>query len=145
MDRPQDRFSLLAIAADEKTQIIAVGGAIALTEARALETRVIQGISAGRTLVVLDLTRVAATGPGLLGVLLRIRRGVTGVHGRLALVVDGPPVSELVSTSLLGRLIDVTAERADALAVVRGARGPTAAVGIPVGPRRATAWTPRPR
>jgi anti-anti-sigma factor len=120
MQRLEPRFTLDAIAADARTQVIVVRGAIALHEARAIQTRVINGIFAGRTRVVLDLTGVSATGSGLLGVLLRIRRGVTRVDGRLALVVEGPPVSDLVATSLLARLIDVTSERADALALVRG-------------------------
>jgi anti-anti-sigma factor len=120
MQRLEPRFTLDAIAADARTQVIVVRGAIALHEARAIQTRVMNGIFAGRTRVVLDLTGVSATGSGLLGVLLRIRRGVTRVDGRLALVVEGPPVSDLVATSLLARLIDVTSERADALALVRG-------------------------
>ena len=104
--------------ADAETQVIALGGTVAMTEALRLESQVIEGIRAGRTRVVIDLTRVTATGPGLLGALLRIRRGVTRVGGRLALVVDGPPVSELVATSLLARLVQVTTDRERALAFV---------------------------
>jgi anti-anti-sigma regulatory factor len=105
--------------ADERTQVVALGGMVAMTESRTLESRVIDGIRAGRTQVVIDLSGVTATGPGLLGALLRIRRGVTGVGGQLALVVDGPPASELVATSFLARLVHVTADRDRALAVVR--------------------------
>jgi hypothetical protein len=54
----------------------------------------------------------------LLGVLLRVRRGVTGVDGALALVVTGPPVSDLVATTLLARLIRVAGDRSQALAMV---------------------------
>ena len=39
--------------------------------------------------------------------------------GQLAPVVDGPPMSELVATSLLARLVHVTADRESALALVR--------------------------
>ena len=99
-----DGFTLASIAADAKTQVVAVGGTIAMTEARMLESHVFAGIRAARTRVVLDLTGVAVAEPGLLGALLRIRRGVTGVGGQLALVVDGPPMSVLVATSLLARL-----------------------------------------
>jgi anti-anti-sigma factor len=116
------RFTLDSAAADARTQVIAIGGDIALTEARTLESRVIDAIRSGRTRIVLDLTGVADVGPGLLGVLLRIRRGVTGVTGQLALVVDGPPVSELIATSLLGRLIHVAPDREAALAFVRRAQ-----------------------
>ena len=119
MPGQQSGFTLDSIAADAKTQVVAVGGTIAMTEARTLESQVIAGIRGGRTRVVLDLTGVADTGPGLLGALLRVRRGVTQVGGKLALVVDGPPVSDLVATSLLARLVDVTADRECALALVR--------------------------
>ena len=119
-----DGYTLDSIAVDATTQIVVLGGAIAMTEARRLESQVIAGIRAGRTHVVLDLSGVADAGPGLLGALLRIRRGVTGVGGQLALVVCGPPVSELVATSLLVRLVHVAPDRESALELVRRRRDP---------------------
>ena len=79
-------FTLELSTAGRDTQIAAAGGAVALTEARRLERGIVAGISHGRTRVVLDLTKVTAVGPGLLGVLLRLRRGVTRVGGTLVLV-----------------------------------------------------------
>ena len=111
-------FTLELSAVGRDTQVAAAGGAIALQEARDLERGVIAGIGNGRTRVVLDLADVTEVGPGLLGVLLRVRRGVTRVDGALALVVSGPPVSELVETTLLGSLIEVAGDRAQALALV---------------------------
>jgi anti-anti-sigma factor len=111
-------FTLELSAAGSDVQIVAAGGAVALAEARELERGVLAGIGRGRTRVVLDLTGVTDVGPGLLGVLLRVRRGVTRVEGALALVVAGPPVSDLVATTLLGRLIEVVGDRAQALDVV---------------------------
>jgi hypothetical protein len=111
-------FTLVSRAADARTQLVVAGGAVGLPEARRLEVAVIEGLRARRTSVVLDLASVSATRPGLLGVLLRIRRGVTGVDGRLVLVVAGPPVSELVETSLLGRLIDVAPDRERAIELI---------------------------
>ncbi|HEY6693651.1 MAG TPA: STAS domain-containing protein [Solirubrobacteraceae bacterium] len=111
-------FTLELSSVGRDTQVAAAGGAIALQEARDLERGVIAGIGNGRTRVVLDLADVTEVGPGLLGVLLRVRRGVTRVDGALALVVSGPPVSELVETTLLGSLIEVAGDRAQALALV---------------------------
>jgi hypothetical protein len=111
-------FTLEQTAAGRDTQIVAAGGVVALWEARRLERRVVEGMCAGRTRVVVDLCDVTAVGPGLLGALLRIRRGVTRVDGRLALVVSGPPVSELVATTLLARLIDVAVDRSEAVGLV---------------------------
>jgi hypothetical protein len=76
------------------TQVIAAGGSVALWEARQLERDVLDAIRQGCTGVVIDLRGVTGIGPGLLGVLLRIRRGVTRVGGQVALLVDGPPVSD---------------------------------------------------
>lgn len=111
-------FTLELSAVGRDTQVAVAGGAIALQEARDLERGIIAGIGNGRTRVVLDLADVTEVGPGLLGVLLRVRRGVTRVDGALALVVSGPPVSELVETTLLGSLIEVAGDRAQALALV---------------------------
>ncbi len=82
------------------------------------------GIAEGRTRVVIDLTEVTEVGPGLLGVLLRLRRGVTRVGGTVALVSAGPPVSDLVATTLLAVLIQVAGDRTQALALVGGSSGP---------------------
>ena len=111
-------FTLELSAVGSDIQVVAAGGAIALAEARELERGVLAGIGRGRTRVVLDLTAVTDVGPGLLGVLLRVRRGVTRLDGRVALVVSGPPVSDLVATTLLGRLIEVVGSRAEALDLV---------------------------
>ena len=111
-------FVLELSSAGRETQIVAVGGAVGLHESRELERGVIAGIGQGRTRVVVDLTGVTDVGAGLLGVLLRVRRGVTRVGGSLALVVAGPPVSDLVATTLLASLIQVADGRAPALQLV---------------------------
>ena len=111
-------FTLTFSAAGPTAQVALVGGAVALHEARELERGVLEGIRRGRTRVVLDLHEVTAVGPGLLGGLLRIRRGVTQVDGRLAMVVTGPPVSELVRATVLAALIDVAGDRDGALRLV---------------------------
>jgi anti-anti-sigma factor len=115
-------FTLELSAVGSDTQIAAAGGAIALYEAREIERGVVAGIAHGRTRVVVDLAAVTELGPGLLGVLLRVRRGVTRVGGSLALVIAGPPMSDLVATTLLGGLIQVAGDRAQALALVGAAQ-----------------------
>ena len=111
-------FTLALSTVGSDTQVAAATGAVALYEARELERCVVARIAQGRTRVVLDLVDVTEVGPGLLGVLLRVRRGVTRVEGALALVVAGPPVSDLVATTLLGGLIQVAGDRERALALV---------------------------
>lgn len=114
-------FTLRFDAPSSGVQVATLGGAVALAQARELERGVIDGLGDGRVRVVLDLSAVTDVGPGLLGVLLRIRRGITQVGGRLVLVAAGPPVDELVRSTLLASLIAVTADRDAALRLV-GAR-----------------------
>jgi anti-anti-sigma factor len=101
-----------------RVQVVALSGAVALAEARQLERDVLQGVRQGRTRVVVDLREVTEVGPGLLGVLLRLRRGITGVDGRFALVVAGPPVADFVRTTVLAALIDVAASPEEARVLV---------------------------
>jgi anti-anti-sigma factor len=111
-------FALELSSAGRDTQIVAARGAVELHESRELERGIIAGIAQGRTRVVVDLSDVTDVGPGLLGALLRVRRGVTRVGGSLALVVAGPPVSDLVATTLLASLIQVADDRTRALLLV---------------------------
>jgi anti-anti-sigma factor len=111
-------FVLEFSSAGRDTQVVAAGGAVGLYESRELERGVIAGIGEGRTRVVVDLTDVTDVEPALLGVLLRVRRGVTRVGGSLALVVAGPPVSDLVGTTVLASLIQVAGDRTRALLLV---------------------------
>lgn len=121
MDEAPDSFTLVSSDAGATTQVVIAGGAVGLAQARRIEAVIVEGLCARRTAVVLDLTDVSAIGPGLLGVLLRVRRGVSAVGGRLVLVVAGPPVSELIATSLLGRLVDVAEDPELAMELI-GAR-----------------------
>jgi anti-anti-sigma regulatory factor len=136
-ERDPDGFTLVSGAAGATTQVVVAGGAVGLTQARRLEAVIIDGLCERRTAVVLDLADVDAIGPGLLGVLLRLRRGVGAVGGYLVLVVAGPPVSELVATSLLGRLVDVAEDRAGAMDLIAAWESPAraATVGRSVGCR----------
>jgi anti-anti-sigma factor len=117
-------FTLELSTSGRDTQIAAAGGAVGLYEARELERAIVAGIGQGQTRVVVDLTDVTEVGPGLLGVLLRLRRGVTRVGGAVALVSAGPPISDLVETTLLAVLIQVAGDRTQALALVGGSSEP---------------------
>ncbi|HSD77596.1 MAG TPA: STAS domain-containing protein [Solirubrobacteraceae bacterium] len=117
--------SLDVTRADAETVVIAVAGAVALAEARGIEAALLAQVRQGCRLAVIDLRGVTSIGAGLLGALLRIRRGLSRIDGDLALVVDGPPASELVRTTMLAALMPVAASRRDALAAL--ARPPAAA------------------
>ncbi|HMI71194.1 MAG TPA: STAS domain-containing protein [Solirubrobacteraceae bacterium] len=102
----------------ETVSLVVVRGSVSLAETRALEGAVLESVLRGRRAVILDLRRVTRVGAGLLGGILRIRRGLTGVDGKLALVVDGPPIDELVEASVLGALVSVATTPEEALASV---------------------------
>lgn len=105
--------------------LIRACGAVALPETRAIEQAVIAAATGGRRAIVLDLTGVTDLGAGLLGGILRIRRGLGAIDGRLVLVVDGPPADALISVSVVQVLVDVVATVDEASALLApGCQGP---------------------
>lgn len=87
--------------------LVAPRGEVFLRETRAIERAVLRAAIDGWRVVVLDLTGVATPGGGLLGGILRMRRGLGAIGGRLLLVVDGPPVDALVRVSVIEALVEV--------------------------------------
>ena len=136
-------FSLEVRPVGPRTQVTSIVGTVRLPEARRLECGVIDGIRGGRTRVVLDLSGVTVAGPGLLGVLLRMRRGITRIDGRLALVVGGGPVAELVRTTMLSALIEVAPDCETAVALVDGNRRPRTVPHVAAAGARPGISTPR--
>lgn len=113
-----DVFSVSSDDLGETVSLVVVRGSVSLAETRALEGAVLESVLRGRRAVILDLRRVTRVGAGLLGGILRMRRGLTRVGGELALVVDGPPIAELVEASVLRALVSVATTPEEALACV---------------------------
>src|SRR4051812_9653640 len=86
--------------------VVVVRGRIGLAEAWTLEKRLLAAFDRTDRLVV-DLSWGGGVSGGLVGVLLRTRRHIATSRGQLALVVTGPPVSTIVSTTVLDELVDV--------------------------------------
>jgi anti-anti-sigma regulatory factor len=103
--------------------LISAHGRVALQETRVIEREALEAAVAGRRSIVLDLTDVTQLGPGLLGGILRMRRGLGAIGGRLVLVVDGPPADALVRVSVIQALVDVVPTIEDAAALL-GPGGP---------------------
>lgn len=113
-----DVFSVDSDDLGETVSLVVVRGSVSLAETRALEGAVLESVLRGRRTVILDLRRVTCVGAGLLGGILRMRRGLTCVDGQIALVADGPPIDELVEASVLGALVSVATTPEEALASV---------------------------
>jgi anti-anti-sigma factor len=113
-----DVFAVASDDVGETVSVVVVRGAVSLAETRALEGAVLESVLRGRRAVILDLRRVTHVGGGLLGGILRMRRGLTRVGGELALVADGPPIDELVEVSVLRALVSVATTPEEALAFV---------------------------
>jgi anti-anti-sigma regulatory factor len=113
-----DVFSVDSDDLGEAVSLIVVRGSVGLAETRALEGAALESVLRGRRTIIVDLRRVTRVGAGLLGGILRMRRGLTGVDGHLALVVDGPPIDELVEATVLRALVGVATTPEDALACV---------------------------
>jgi anti-anti-sigma regulatory factor len=115
-----DVFSVDSDDLGETVSLVVVRGSVSLAETRALEGAVLESVLRGRRAVILDLRRVTHVGGGLLGGILRMRRGLTCVDGQIALVADGPPIDELVEASVLRALVSVATTPEEALACVAG-------------------------
>jgi len=76
------------------TLLIVVGGTADREVALGVQRAILQGVQAGRTSAIVDLSEVADVRPGLLGVLLRIRRRLLSIGGTLT-VVSPVPVGTL--------------------------------------------------
>lgn len=113
-----DVFSVSSDDLGETVSLVVVRGSVSLAETRALEGAVLESVLRGRRAVILDLRGVTRVGAGLLGGILRMRRGLTCVDGQIALVADGPPIEELVEASVLRALVSVATTPEEALACV---------------------------
>ena len=97
--------------------VLVVRGRIGLAEAWTLEGRLLS-LFERTNLLVLDLSAVDEVSGGLVGAVLRTRRHIAFSGGALALVVSGPPVSTIISTSVLQGLVDVAPDVPAAIALL---------------------------
>jgi hypothetical protein len=98
--------------------LVRAPASVSLSETRSIEREVLRAAVAGRRTIVLDLAGVSELAAGLLGGILRMRRGLGAIGGRLVLVVDGPPVDVLVRVSVVQALVDVVGSVEDAAVLV---------------------------
>jgi hypothetical protein len=79
---------------DARTSLIAVRGTADRTVAREIQRTILRGVASGRTRAIVDLSEVGEVRPGLLGVLLTVRRRLLAMGGALT-VVSPVPVGTL--------------------------------------------------
>ena len=79
---------------DSATLLVVVGGTADRDVAVSVQRAILQGVQAGLTTAIVDLSDVHEVRPGLLGVLLRIRRRLLSIGGTLS-VVSPVPVGTL--------------------------------------------------
>jgi anti-anti-sigma factor len=107
----------------EGCAVVQVRGDVQLREARRVEAEVIRLVGRGCRCFALDLRQVTHVGAGLLGAVLRIRRGLGALDGRLVLVGSQPALAELVEVAALRLLVEVVEDQAEALALLDGWSG----------------------
>ena len=76
------------------TLLVTVSGPADRNAARDVQRAILGGIDGGHVRAIVDLSEVADVQPGLLGVLLRLRRRLLGMGGALS-VLSPVPVGEL--------------------------------------------------
>jgi hypothetical protein len=106
--------ALSAVETEAGAWLVRAPASVSLSVTRSIEREVLRAAVAGRRTIVLDLAGVSEFAAGLLGGILRMRRGLGAIGGRLVLVVDGPPVDVLVRVSVIQALVDVVGSVEDA-------------------------------
>jgi anti-anti-sigma regulatory factor len=95
---------------DAGTLLVVVGGTADREVALGVQRAILHGVQAGRTSAIVDLSEVAEVRPGLLGVLLRIRRRLLSIGGSLT-VVSPVPVGTLFGVAAADEVLPRVAAR----------------------------------
>ncbi|HEY3190844.1 MAG TPA: STAS domain-containing protein [Solirubrobacteraceae bacterium] len=89
---------------DDRTSLVAVHGRADRAIWHDLQLAILDGVSTGRTRIVLDMSDVASVEPGVLGAVLRLRRLLLAMGGGLALV-SARPASELFDVAMTEQIL----------------------------------------
>jgi anti-sigma B factor antagonist len=109
---------------DATTQIVDVAGEVDLYSAPELKMHVLDAIDAGKTRIVVDLTRTTFIDSTTLGVLVGARKRLRVHNGTLAVVCPDPDKLGLFEMTGLDRVFSIHNDRTAALAAVQSGAAP---------------------
>jgi len=112
-------FCVTDDAIDEETHVVEPHGEIDLATISEVEERLGAVVDAGRRFVVVDLEQVGFLDSTCLRVLLRIRRRLAPLGGKLIVACPDPQLIATFEITGLTEILNVTPSRDDALAEAR--------------------------
>lgn len=118
-DIAQPFFYAEDIDIDETTHVVELAGEVDLYSAPELKKRVLAAIDAGKTRIVVDLTKTTFIDSTTLGVLVGARKRLRAREGTLAVVCPDPDKLALFEMTGLDRVFSIHDDRDSALAAVR--------------------------
>jgi anti-sigma B factor antagonist len=104
---------------DEKTLVVELAGEVDLYSAPELKKRILNAIEAGKTQIVVDLTKTTFIDSTTLGVLVGARKRLRVRDGKIAVVCPDPDKLALFEMTGLDRIFSIHDERQPALDAVR--------------------------
>ncbi|HEX6714626.1 MAG TPA: STAS domain-containing protein [Thermoleophilaceae bacterium] len=107
---------------DATTHVVDVAGEVDLYSAPELKMHILDAIDAGKTRIVVDLTRTTFIDSTTLGVLVGARKRLREHNGALAVVCPDPDKLGLFEMTGLDRVFSIHTDRNEALASLRSAQ-----------------------
>jgi anti-anti-sigma factor len=107
----------------ESAFLIDLEGEFDLHTAPQFERRALEALGRGAEEIVVDLSGVSFIDSTTLGILMRTRKRLAPLRGRLLLVCSDKNILRLLEITALDRMFEIYPTRAEALAHVDGNRG----------------------
>lgn len=102
-------------ALDDTTHLVSIGGEADLHAASELRAALVGAIDAGALTVIVDLSETTFIDSSALGVLVGALKRLRPSGGQLSLVIADPNVRRIFEITLLDRVFELSATRAEAL------------------------------
>jgi anti-sigma B factor antagonist len=118
-DLARSTFNVDDTEIDDKTQVVDVSGEVDLYSAPDLKKHVIGAIEAGKTNIIVDLSKATFIDSTTLGVLVGARKRLRTHGGALAVVCPDPDQLGLFEMTGLDRVFAIHADRESALGAVQ--------------------------
>jgi anti-sigma B factor antagonist len=110
------------IAVGERACLIGLSGELDLHTGPEFERRVLEALGRGASEIVIDLSEVSFIDSTTIGILMRTRKRLAPLSGRLLLVCNDPNMVRLFEITALDRLFEIHPTREAALEDVDGDR-----------------------
>jgi anti-sigma B factor antagonist len=115
-----DNLVAEATSLGDDAYLIDLEGEFDLHTAPQFERRALEALGRGATTIVVDLSSVSFIDSTTLGILMRTRKRLSPLRGRLLLVCTDQNILRLFEITALDRMFEIYPTRADALAQLNG-------------------------